>query len=284
MKSLKIGGVPEHFNMPWQLVRKSKKLEEKAISIEWSDFPGGTGAMVEALNNGKLDVAILLTEGAVKGIDKGGNYKIIGLYVESPLVWGIHVAANSAYNTIEDVKGRTYAISRYGSGSHLMAFVDAQSRGWPVDNLKFEVVGNLEGAREALKEGSADIFLWEKFTTKKYVDNGEFRRIDECPTPFPCFVICASNATINSNKKVLRKTLEILFKKVAQLSDNQDAVQEIAAYYHLNPTDVAEWKTTIKWAKRLKKGKKGINNAIGILKGLDLIDPTLSFQHVSHKL
>ncbi len=40
-------------------------FRSKGIIYEWIDYPGGTGAMVEALRNGELDVAIMLTEGAV---------------------------------------------------------------------------------------------------------------------------------------------------------------------------------------------------------------------------
>ena len=34
-------------------------------------------------------------------------------------------------------------------------------------------VGTLEGAREAMGKGEIDAWLWEKFTTKHLVDNGE---------------------------------------------------------------------------------------------------------------
>lgn len=34
-------------------------------------------------------------------------------------------------------------------------------------------VGTLDGAREAMGKGEIDAWLWEKFTTKHLVDNGE---------------------------------------------------------------------------------------------------------------
>ena len=60
-----------------------------------------------------------------------------------------------------------------------MAMVDAQQRGWQPENVKFEIVGDLEGARRALADGRADVFMWEKFTTKHLVDSGEWRRVGE---------------------------------------------------------------------------------------------------------
>ena len=70
-------------------------------------------------------------------------------------------------------------MSRMGSGSHLMALVAARQRGAP--DPEFEVVGDLQGARKALKNKEADLFMWEKFTTKPLVDSGEWSRVDEVP-------------------------------------------------------------------------------------------------------
>lgn len=278
MKKLKIGGVPEHFNMPWHLLLDEKKFNKPKLKGEWVDFPGGTGAMIEALNNNDVDIAMLLTEGAIKGIDQGGKYKILAFYVDSPLIWGIHVAAKSKYKKMNDVKGKTYAISRQGSGSQLMAIVDAEQRGWPTDKLKFKEVGNLDGARKALKEGKADIFLWEKYTTKKYVDNGEFRRIGECPTPYPCFVICASLEALNTKKKEIKKALKLIFPTCQKLKQNKDAVSIIADYYQLDKKDVKPWFKDVAWPKKAKIHKRELKKAMKILKRLGLIRPFFRYK------
>jgi TRAP-type uncharacterized transport system substrate-binding protein len=53
----------------------------------------------------------------VKDIVAGNPSKIVQVYVESPLIWGIHVA-NSKYKTVSDLEDTKVAISRQGSGSH----------------------------------------------------------------------------------------------------------------------------------------------------------------------
>jgi len=45
---LRIGGVPEHFNLPWRLAIESGALNDMGLSCEWQDFPSGTGSMVNA--------------------------------------------------------------------------------------------------------------------------------------------------------------------------------------------------------------------------------------------
>src|SRR5690606_154661 len=181
--TLRIGGVPEHFNLPWRKVVASGRLRHAGVEATWQDFPGGTGAMGQALNDDSLDVAMLLTEGAVAGIANGGTYRIVGRFTDTPLIWGIHVPAASPLRSIEDLRGARYAISRHGSGSHLMAFAHARSRGWPVGELRFVPVGGLDGAIEAFEQRAAEVFLWEKFMTKPLVDAGRFRRIGEFSAP-----------------------------------------------------------------------------------------------------
>ena len=205
MKQVNIGGVPEHFNLAWYLTLKNGEYKEENINLRWHDYYGGTGAMCKALRNGDIDIAVILTEGIIKDIIDGNPSKIVQTFVQTPLVWGVHVANHSNYITVEDLKGTKAAISRYGSGSHLMAYINAENNDWNLEkDLDFEVIKNLDGAVEGLTEGNADYFLWEKFTTKPLVDNGTFRRIDNCPSPWPCFVIAVREDFIKSNKKDLK--------------------------------------------------------------------------------
>ncbi len=186
MKKIKIVGVPEHFNLPWQMCIENGEFENTGINLEWTDIPEGTGKMCQMLRDGETDIAVILTEGIVKDIVAGNPSSIVQVYVKSPLIWGIHVAANSSYKTLADLKGRKAAISRFGSGSHLMSFVNAQNQGWNTNDLQFEIVNTIDGAVESLTKGEADYFMWERFMTKPLVDNGTFRRIADCPTPWPC--------------------------------------------------------------------------------------------------
>jgi ABC-type nitrate/sulfonate/bicarbonate transport system substrate-binding protein len=121
--TFKICGVPEHFNAPWHIAQQEGKFEEAGINVEWQVEAGGTGAMCKALNSGESDLAVLLTEGVYADIAKGSKNKIVAVYVSSPLCWGIHSSAGKHHDHIKDVqdlKGSRYAISRLGSGSHLM--------------------------------------------------------------------------------------------------------------------------------------------------------------------
>lgn len=249
---LKIGGVPEHFNFPWvELSRAAARGDAGAIELRWADYPAGTGAMVSALADETLDVAMLLTEGAVTGIARGGRFRIVSLYTRSPLVWGIHVPAGSPFRAEDDLRGARYAISRLGSGSHLMAYVHARERGWPVDELVFQTVGGLDGAIEAFAAGRADVFLWEKFMTKPLVDACKFRRVGEFAAPWPAFVVCASERALREKRELVAVTLERVLALAASLEADPSVPAKVAAHYGLLESDAADWLAATQWPERI---------------------------------
>lgn len=247
MTDLKVGGVPEHFNYPWYLTLKNKEYTKENINLRWQDYPGGTGQMCKALRSGDVDIAIVLTEGIIKDIANGNPSKIVQTFVKTPLIWGIHVGANSKFKKIEDLEHATIAISRFGSGSHLMAIVNAFNQGWNVENLKFKVIGNLQGGIDALTNGEADYFMWEHFTTKPLVDNGIFRRIDDCPTPWPCFVIAVRNEVLEQNFNEVKKVLDIINTQTTVFKNIKNIDEILAARYEQKLEDIQKWLKITEW-------------------------------------
>jgi len=247
MINLKVGGVPEHFNYPWYITLKNKEYTKHNINLRWQDFHGGTGQMCKALREGTVDIAIVLTEGIIKDIAAGNPSKIVQTYVKSPLIWGIHVAAKSSFKSISDLENATIAISRYGSGSHLMAIVNAYNKGWDISNLKFNVVKDLQGGIDALSNGSADYFMWEHFTTKPYVDNGIFRRIDDCPTPWPCFVIAVRNEILNQNPEAVKNVLNEINETTKDFKKIKGIDVILAERYEQQLEDIKEWLSITEW-------------------------------------
>lgn len=271
MIDVNVGGVPEHFNLAWHLAMEQGNFLRKGIDLKWKDIPGGTGAMCTALRSGELDIAIALTEGMIADIVKGNPSRIVQFYVNSPLRWGIFVAAKSPVQSIADMQGLKYAISRFNSGSHLMAYVNAAKHNLTLFLEDFSVVGNLEGARKALKEDTAQLFLWEKFTTKPYVDSGEFRMIGECATPWPCFVVAVSDAFIEANEPVLKEILSIINLSCLLLQNNRDAPQLIARRYQIREEDALQWFRELEYACVPEIGEAQLHEIFNDLLNLKII-------------
>jgi sulfonate transport system substrate-binding protein len=247
MTNLKVGGVPEHFNYPWYITLKNKEYSKHNINLRWQDYPGGTGQMSKALRDGSVDIAIVLTEGIIKDIANGNPSKIVQTFVKTPLIWGIHVSEKSSFKKIDDLEHATIAISRFGSGSHLMAIVNAYNQGWDVQNLKFKVIGNLQGGIDALTNGEADYFMWEHFTTKPLVDNGTFRRIDDCPSPWPCFVIAVRNEVLENNFDEVKKVLDIINAETKKFKQIDKIDETLSIRYEQKLEDIQKWLKITEW-------------------------------------
>ena len=247
MLDLKIGGVPEHFNYPWYLTLKNKEYNKHDINLRWKDFPGGTGDMCKALRNGDVDIAIVLTEGIIKDITEGNPSKILQTYVTTPLIWGIHVNANSSFCKISELENKRIAISRLGSGSHLMAIVNAYNQGWDLDRLNFKIVKNLDGGIKALQNDEADYFMWEHFTTKPYVDKGVFKRIDDCPTPWPCFVIAVRNEILEKYPQKIKKVLDTINSMNTSFKSISEIDSVLSKRYEQKLEDIQKWLSITEW-------------------------------------
>lgn len=248
MLDINIGGVPEHFNFPWLKCIEQKAFQDIA-NVRWMDYPGGTGEMAEALEQGIIDMAIMLTEGSIKEIESGKDFKILQKFVQSPLLWGVHVDSQSLYSTIEDLKGKTAAISRYNSGSHLMTHVLAERENWGSNTLKFKVCKTLDGAIEALKNNEADYLLWERFTTKPYVSKNTLKHLGDIPTPWPCFVVVTKNEFYKNHQQKIDEILAILNKETSGLKMNENLSEILSQQYKLDQTDVELWLSHTEWSQ-----------------------------------
>lgn len=271
MKTVRIIGVPEHFNLPWHLAIEEGAFEERGINLEWTEIPEGTGRMSEMLKNKDTDLAIILTEGIVKSITEGNEVKIIQEYIASPLLWGIHVDAKSPFTALTELKDTTAAISRYGSGSHLMSYVQATEMGWDTKKLKFDLVNNLDGAVQSLSSGSADYFMWERFTTKPLVDSGVFKHLGNCPTPWPCFVLVGTDSFLKENESILNHILEIINMYTVEFKQIPSIDATLANRYHQKLEDIQEWLQLTQWSQK-QLPENTLKRVQHTLKELNLID------------
>jgi ABC-type nitrate/sulfonate/bicarbonate transport system substrate-binding protein len=265
-QTLRVGGVPEHFNLPWHLAIESGATGRCGRSVLWQEFSTGTGAMLADLVAEKLDLAVLLTEGAALGLARGLPLKPVSLYTTSPLIWGVHVRPESRFTGIAELQDARFAISRPGSGSHLMSLALATEQGWAPTALEFVVVDNLPGALEAFAKGRADVFLWEHFTTQPQVDAGVFRRVDDFVSPWPAWVVCASVSSWQRDSEAISALLGIVAESALRLAGSANRAALIAARFGLRETEVAQWLAQTTWVSRPTSPDAALNLATAMLK------------------
>jgi ABC-type nitrate/sulfonate/bicarbonate transport system substrate-binding protein len=284
MISLRLGGVPEHFNLPWRLAIEEGIFKNQNIDLQWIDHAGGTGSMTKALQDADLDMAICLTEGIVADIVKGNKAKIVKVYVKSPLTWGIYVNALRTIQTVEELEGKFFGISRFGSGSHLMAYVKAQDLGWDTKKMQFVLLKNLEGIREGLQNNLADAFMWEKVMTQPYVDSGELRFIGECITPWSCFVLAVREDILTKHTETIKKITEIINQYVQGFKQRPHIIELLAQRYQIDLEDTAHWLHQTVWAENNDVPEAMIEKVQKTLQELEIIKEMKPYKDLVYPL
>ncbi|KFX98925.1 hypothetical protein O988_04143 [Pseudogymnoascus sp. VKM F-3808] len=253
---LRVGFVPEHFSTPLHFAQKHFGLDATLIP-----FPSGTGHMITSLRAGEIDVGIGLTEGWVAGLGKGdvegdGGYKIVGTYVDSPLCWAVSTGAQrKEIQSIEDLKDSNIGVSRIGSGSYVMGTVLADQQGWLTPGkapFTFTPLQTFAKLREGVNDKTVDFFMWEHFTSKRYYDNGEIKRVGEIYTPWSSWLIVASTS-IAENDQRLQGLFESLDKGVKHFLENkEEAVRYIYTSLDYSEEDAREWLNTVKFTNGIR--------------------------------
>lgn len=278
MEKLRITGVPEHFNYPWKQVVAGQPFLDAGVELEWINEPRGSGAMNKALRDGSTDLAIVLTESFIKDKIEGNPAGIIGLHVNSPLVWGIHASGKTVDKNLQAFSESPFVISRVGSGSHLMAFLLAKREDWPRENLRFEPIGDLNGAVEWANKGESGLFLWEKYTTQPLVENRILVRIGEIPTPWPCFVLTALPEAVLKFGSLITSLRDLVYQNAFELRSTGNLAGLISKAYGLDEVGVESWLAQTIWAKNNKLKSSDIELTQNTLFELGLIGKKMAVE------
>jgi len=137
-----------------------------------------------------------------------------------------------------------------------MGYVLADQKGWSSagspysDSVVLQTFANL---RAAVNDGTADFFMWEHFTSKRYYDNGEIRKLGDIYTPWPSWHIVATTKVLSSDtgKAKVRELFEKLDQGIEYFRGHHDeAVQYISTELDYSEEDAREWLKTVKFSDK----------------------------------
>lgn len=182
-----------------------------------------------------------------------------------PTGWAVSTGASRPeISSIDSLNGRKIGVSRLGSGSYVMGFVLADQQGWLQPQPQnptttgspsspysdFVILNTFENLRRAVNSGEADFFMWEHFTSKRYYDSGEIRRVGEIYTPWSSWKIVASTKLVRDGQLDLRlhNLFEKLDKGIRHFNDNhEEAVKYISTELDYSEEDAREWLKTVRF-------------------------------------
>lgn len=159
-----------------------------------------------------------------------------------------------------------------------MGFVLADQQGWLTPSSSSGspfsdtvVLNNFENLRRAVNDGEADFFMWEHFTSKKFYDSGEIRRVGEIYTPWSSWKIVASTKLAPDGGPLDARVKDLFGKLdqgVAHFENNQDeAVGYISTSLGYTEPDAREWLKTVRFPARTEGVRaEVVRDTVGILR------------------
>lgn len=164
-----------------------------------------------------------------------------------------------------------------------MGFVLADQQGWlsPAADANspgagsapyedFVVLNTFENLRKAVNTGEADFFMWEHFTSKRYYDSGEIRKVGEIYTPWSSWKIVAKTGLIRDGQLDLRlhNLFEKLDKGIVHFQENkEEAVKYISTELDYSEEDAREWLKTVRFPSRTEGVDVGVvEKTVGVLR------------------
>lgn len=139
-----------------------------------------------------------------------------------------------------------------------MSFVLADQQGWlqsssgqkPAAPFTFHPLQNFANLRKGVNDKTVDFFMWEHFTSKRYYDNGEIKRIGEIYTPWPSWTIVMRDHCAAVEDGRLKLMQEKLNQGVKYFEENQEeAVKYISTELDYSEEDAREWLKTVRFTK-----------------------------------
>jgi len=91
--------------------------------------------------------------------------------------------------------------------------------------------------------------MWEHFTTKPLVDNKIFRRLGDCPTPWPCFVIAVRDEILETNKEQIKDILEVINNTTSDFKQIPNIDTKLSHRYEQQLEDIREWLEITEWSQ-----------------------------------
>lgn len=160
-----------------------------------------------------------------------------------------------------------------------MGFVLADVHSWlrAPGQPPFEVVPlqTFARLRDAVNDGTADFFMWEHFTSKRYYDNNIIKKIGEIYTPWSSWKIVAREDARDTR---LDDFFDKLNHGIRYFNEHPDeAVKYISTELDYTEEDAKEWLKTVSFATDVKGVKMDtVEKTVEILQKAGVVEENVN--------
>ena len=114
---------------------------------------------------------------------------------------------------------------------------------------------------DSLSKNEAQIFYWEKYTTKPFVENGTVRMIGEFSAPWSSFLIVASDEALQTKRSAIKKVLEVINEESIRFVSSPQSILLLHERFQLAEHDASTWLHSTVWSSDYFIRLQGLENA-----------------------
>ncbi|HLH26415.1 MAG TPA: ABC transporter substrate-binding protein [Chloroflexota bacterium] len=140
------------FAWPFVVVRDGPIGTQQRLNLDWTVVDTDARSM-QALLGGSADFALLSLDALARAVDQGADVVAIGGHINRP-TYGI--AARPELTSIEDIRGKTVAVSDLRGGSTVILKLLLQAKGVKEDEYELLPLGGTMNRFTGLATGVAD--------------------------------------------------------------------------------------------------------------------------------
>ena len=117
--------------------------------------------------------------------------------------------------------------------------------------------------------------------TKPLVDKGIFRRVGDCPTPWPCFVIAVRSEVLEDNSEDIETLLSVVNQTTVGFKQIPDVDIQLSERYNQKAEDIRQWLSLTEWSQS-NFTEPMLNKIQNQLSELGIIDKKGTFADIVH--
>jgi NitT/TauT family transport system substrate-binding protein len=154
--AIAVGGKAALYYLPLTIAERLGYFKDEGLTVEISDFAGGTKAL-EALVGGSVDVVAGAYEHTINMQAKGQHIRSFALMGQAPAISiGVRPEIGEKVNGAKDLKGLKIGVTAPGSSTNIVLNAYLAKAGLKPSDVSIIGVGTGAGALSAMRSGQID--------------------------------------------------------------------------------------------------------------------------------
>ena len=215
-------------------------FQKYGLAVERIDFAGGA-KMHQAMDAGALDVAIG-TGSDLLFLIKGSPEKGVAAYANDLAALSLVIRAADPMQRIEDLKGKTIAVSTTGSFTSWVAKTILGQHGIAPDQFNLAYLGTMNGIVAGLLTNNVDGIIGPAARSLQLESEGKVRILANAGkeiTNFIANIVYASEPMMTQHPDTLRQFLRAYFETIQYMKDHKAETVRITQQATLLSDDIA---------------------------------------------